>query len=78
MALTFPLNPLNGDTVTQNNVIFEYNILMDAWIGKDTKPASLTLPAGSLTTDELRWNGSAWIPVTDTVYDANMNISNDF
>ena len=78
MAFTLPINPLNGDIVVQNTVTFVYNSALDAWIGKDTKPASLVLPTGSQTTDELRWNGTAWIPITDTVYDANMNISNDF
>jgi hypothetical protein len=78
MALTFPLNPLNGDSVIQGTVTFIYNTTMDAWIGKDNRPLSLVLPAGNQTTDQLRWNGTAWLPITDTVYDANMNISNDF
>ena len=78
MAFTLPLNPVNGATVIQNSVIFEYLLSRDAWIGKDNRPTILTLPPGNQTTDELRWNGTAWIPITDPVYDANMNISNDF
>ena len=60
MAITFPLNPANGDTHIENGITFEYDSTSESW-KKQISVGTITSIGGAMT--------SHIIPDTNAIYD---------
>ena len=70
MAVNFPSNPTNGQTITVSGITYAYDSTQGVW---SDNPQGLTQAIDALTDvdtatnasstgDLLQWNGTNWVP----------------